>query len=409
MHKFLDMKKYLLSVVGAALLPLLSTIALAKEARETKEAPADAVYGVVEVGASGVKGMVVQILPATADTENPPSKMLKQYEPLDKNAFTSEAATRVADAITKLHKDMQDEFKVPTNHFYLVGSSGLPPAVQSAISGKTFMEGAAIEYIDATKEANLVFRGIVPPARLQQVVVLDIGSGNSKGCYIEKMQPEPTFATFSVPWGTKTFAQEVNKSRKDASQFMIAADPLRTELILPKVQSATRDFPGMQNLRRVYLVGGTPWVLASLMHPESIVSDPKGPEISWVKISLDDINKYYTLATTDPNALLKPNLSGVRKESLQKTEEELTRLRNVFNQDQIMSGALILKTFADEMHFDRKDAIFFSKRALYAWPQGYILEKLASEKKDAAKVESAKPDEKADASKGDSKPAEPKK
>jgi hypothetical protein len=41
-----------------------------------------------------------------------------------------------------------------------------------------------------------------------------------------------------------------------------------------------------------------------------------------------------------------------------------------------MAGALILKTFMDEMHFDEKDAIFFRRDALYAWPRGYILEKI---------------------------------
>jgi hypothetical protein len=358
---------------GALLLLLLGGAGVAKELGED-------VYAVVEIGASGVKGMVVQNLPANADPENPPTKMLKQYEPLDKNAFTAEAASRVAAAVAQLHQQMQEEFKVPENHFYLVGSSGIPPEVKSALAGKTFIEGATIEYIDAAKEATLVFRGIVPARRLSQVVVLDIGSGNTKGAYVEKVKPELTFTTYAIPWGTKTFAQEINARRKDAAQFMIIADPLRTELVLPAVRSAVRDFPGMQNLRRVYLAGGIPWALATLLHPDEIGSDKKGRESSWVKLSVADIANFYAKATTDPALLLQPDLSGVGKENRPKAEEEVGRVGKVFNQDQLAAGALILKTCAEEMHFERKEAIYFARRALYAWPQGYVLEKLAAER-----------------------------
>lgn len=369
------MKAHLFFAVAALLWPFVSTSPAAARTSDGGD-----VYAVVEIGASGVKGMVVQTVPENGDPENPPVKMLKQYEPLDKNAFTAEAASRVGTAVSEMHKQMLDEFKVPKSHFYLVGSSGIPAEVKSALAGKTFLEGAAIEYIDAEKEAALVFRGIVSPRRLGQVVTLDIGSGNSKGAYVEKSKPEVKFTTYSIPWGTKTYAQEINKGRKDGSQFMVVADPLRKELILPAVQSAVRDFPGMQNLRRVYLAGGTPWAMATLIHPEEIGADRKGRESSWVKISVEDITKYYTKATTDPAALLQPDLSGVSKENRQKAEDEVARVGKVFNHDQLTAGAQILKTFADEMHFDKKDAIYFARRALYAWPQGYILEKLAAGK-----------------------------
>ncbi|MEP6668299.1 MAG: hypothetical protein ABJF10_04055 [Chthoniobacter sp.] len=365
------MKTHAFFAVVALFWSLVSNTTMAKDS-------GGEVYAVVEIGASGVKGMVVQTLAENADPENPPVKMLKQYEPLDKNAFTAEAASRVGEAVAQMHKQMQDEFKVPVNHFYLVGSSGIPAEVKSAIAGKTFLEGATIEYIDAVKEATLVFRGIVPARRMSQVVLLDIGSGNSKGAYVEKTKPALTFTTYSIPWGTKTYAQEINKGRKDGSQFMVVADPLRKELILPAVQSAVRDFPGMQNLRRVYLAGGIPWAMATLLHPEEIGPDKKGRENSWVKLSVDDIAKFYNKATTDVASLLQPDLAGVSKENRQKAEEEVARVGKVFNHDQLTAGAQILKTFADEMHFDKKDALFFSRRALYAWPQGYILEKLSA-------------------------------
>jgi hypothetical protein len=66
----------------------------------------------------------------------------------------------------------------------------------------------------------------------------------------------------------------------------------------------------------------------------------------------------------------------VPKSNVAKANEELTKIVKVFSEDQLMAGAFILKTFMDEMRFDQKDAIFFRRDALYAWPRGYILEKI---------------------------------
>jgi hypothetical protein len=68
----------------------------------------------------------------------------------------------------------------------------------------------------------------------------------------------------------------------------------------------------------------------------------------------------------------------VPKNDVAKANEELTKIVKVFSEDQLMAGAFILKTFVDEMHFDEKDAIFFRRDALYAWPRGYILEKISA-------------------------------
>jgi hypothetical protein len=331
------------------------------------------IYAVVEVGSSGIKGQVLQMI--AEDPESPPFKLLKLFEPVNENAFTWEAAAsgKISAAVAQLHKEIQEQFQLPANHFFIVGSSGIPADVRQILSDKILEEvEEKIEYATPEKESDLLFRGIVPFHRLTQVVVLDIGSGDSRGAYVDKLRPDLSFTNFEIPWGTKTCAGEINKLRRDGD-FRVAADAFRLDILVPAVKGQIQRAPGMQTSRRVYLVGGIAWAMATLLHPY----DQEG---SWVKFYPGDINTFCEKATTSPNLLLHPDLTNpppvVPKNNVAKANEELTKIVKVFSDDQLMAGALILKTFMDEMHFDEKDAIFFRRDALYAWPRGYILEKI---------------------------------
>lgn len=335
-------------------------------------------YAVIEIGASGIKGVVMETVPPNVDPESPPVKAVKQFEPLNKNAYSADSSKtgQVGEAVAQLHKQMRDELHVPDNHVYLVGSSGLPPEVREAVGNTTFDEGS-IEFITAEKESSLEFLGIVPARRFSQVVVLDIGSGNSKGGYQKKGKPAPEYATFAVPWGCKTYAAAVNKERKEAS-FLATANSLREKLLLTPLREEIAKCPGMRERKRLYLAGGIMWAMATLLHPDQIGPDAKGYEASFIKLSTQDIAGFCGMMMVNPNSLLNPDLGAVRPENRQKAAEETARVAKVFNPDQLAAGAMILKCFMDQMNYDKKEAIFFSRRALYAWPQGYLLEKLAA-------------------------------
>jgi hypothetical protein len=336
------------------------------------------IYAVVEVGSSGIKGQVVQIV--RQDPESPPIKLLKPIDPLDANAFSFDASAsgKISAAVAGIKNQIQEQFKLPDDHFFVVGSSGIPVDVRGNLSSKIYEEtGKNIEYATPEMESDLLFRGIVPTHRLSQAIVLDIGSGNSRGAYVSKIQPNVTFSHFGVPWGTKTCASEINKIRRDGD-FLVAADAFCVDTLIPAVENQLKQSPGMQTLRRIYLTGGIAWAMATLTHPYV----REGP---WVRIAPAEITAFYEKATTDPGHLLHPDLTSppvdVPKSSISKANEEVSKISKVFGEDQITAGAFLLKTFADEMHFDQKDAIFFRKDALYAWPQGYILQKISAKGK----------------------------
>jgi hypothetical protein len=339
------------------------------------------VYGVIEVGASGIKGVTVQT--TSPDPESPPVKLLKAYAPLDKNAFNwdADASGRVAEAVEQMHQEMTTDTNLPPDHLCVVGSSGLPNDVRKNLAESIYNKTRAkMEFVTAEQEISLEFAGIVPPHRLNQVVLIDIGSGNTKGAYNGHSGGSDALKTFQLPWGTKTWAHEINATRRDGD-FGLAADMLGQNKLTPAIRQFAQENPDLSKRRRVYLAGGITWAMCRLLHPYD--------QGSWVSVNDSDIDSFYQRAKNDPDTLLDPDLDQVPKglagEQLEKAKEkaksEIEKVRDVFSKDQLLAGAQILKALKESLGFDRKDAVFFAgEKALYAWDFGYVLEKLSTVK-----------------------------
>src|SRR5260370_32131175 len=113
-----------------------------------KESVSD-IYAVVEVGSSGIKGQVLQMI--AEDPESPPFKLLKLFEPVNENAFTWEASAsgKISAAVAQLHKQIQQQFQLPANHFFIVGSSRTPTDVRQILS-----DGIRDEFGETLQDAS---------------------------------------------------------------------------------------------------------------------------------------------------------------------------------------------------------------------------------------------------------------
>jgi hypothetical protein len=378
------MRPYILklAVLSAA---TIATTLLAQSPAEPPT-PGAEYYGVIELGSKGIKPIVVQPGGKDSKGEQLLAKFVKKYDPVNKNPYDGEMAKNVASEVVRIRELMKTEYNVPQERVFIVESSGIPEKVKTTLLNN-LPDGTPIDFMDVARECRLVFRGIVPPRRmgLNQVVVLDIGSGNSKGAYLTRNIAPLEFETFSVPLGTALLAKKVNEKRKPDEAFLPMAMAAVAEQVLPSLQNQARTKPGMQNCSRVYLAGGLPYVMTTLLHPDRIgvkdKEDRTGKKDSdWTELSPEDISSFYTRATTNPTELLHQDLNtvkGITAENRPKADKEIANASKIFNQDEITAGAILLKTFMEEMHVDGNKKIFFSRAALYAWPQGYVTEKLA--------------------------------
>ena len=91
-------------------------------------------------------------------------------------------------------------FRCRTTILALWGSSGLPHDVRQALSDSIIQNlHQRMDYISAKQESDMEFQNIVPAEDYKRVVLLDIGSGNSKGSYADVRDDGTRLISFSIP------------------------------------------------------------------------------------------------------------------------------------------------------------------------------------------------------------------
>lgn len=290
---------------------VLATLALSMGAVHAQQSD---LYGIIEIGSSGIKPLVIQALPVNETTEPPPAgteiepyQVREKMPTIEDNAMNEDAAAKTTTDVLATFAAMRTQYSVPASQIYVVGSSGLAAqpsktVVETKVNAGLPAEAPRMEFITAEEEAALAFRGVMdrlPPfwraKRYPQVLFLDIGSGNMRGAYVTRTSPF-TIGTFEIPWGTKTFGKKVDAVRGE-KPFVTAAEELRKTEVVQALRSASQRFPGLQNLNRVYLAGGASYAMTTLLHPDRQTGD-------FVPLNQGDIELFHKKATTKISSLM---------------------------------------------------------------------------------------------------------
>ena len=336
-------------------------------------------FGMIEIGAKGVKGIVVDMkyTKQEAGCEKDEDtfadcvrrSVKKQFDPKNVNPLDKVAIPDTALAAKGIEDEMTGTFRVDPRHIYLVGSSSIGMVkhrdqLQEALEDKLNKRGE-MAFVTPEQEGEMGFRGVlnlIPEKwrekRRSQAIVIDIGSGDTKGGYMEISPDSPSsFIPVSVPWGTKKFTEEVDKQRGETN-FAETAAKLRAKLIRPAVQEVVSAKQGMSNKPRVYLIGGIAWAATTLIKPKDQSAFPR--------IQAHHFDNLYDRVIL-PNALY----TQCDENPLREENPNIKKVCNTFTMDNIIAGLEILKTFSQEMEFAKK-TVFFIRDSLYAWPLGYI-------------------------------------
>lgn len=338
-------------------------------------------YGVIEVGSTGIKTEVIQELPSPNEDD---LKFVSREDSETKDTTPSDpqAKGESVNAVKAQIQEIQEKFQIPCEQIVIYGSSGLAQenhkdALATAIRQET---GRDFKFISVEDESILAFDGIVPPHRRSEVVSIDIGSGNTKGAYLESVQQAggDKYTTFGIPFGTKSFTKEIDK-RPAGADFVKAAQEQKNKLIIPEIRSLTGRKPGLQNLPRVYLSGGISWALFTLVRPcqpEQTIETKEERFARYGRLRAEDINTFYNNAIGDQKTLFQPNLSKCTPEQRKVAEADIARVQKVFKKDNLIAGAEILRALSSELNLPQKERIFFAREAIHALPIGYLKQQL---------------------------------
>ncbi len=323
-------------------------------------------FGTIEIGASGIKGIVWHITAqevrdvfrVAPDAQAARYRifahaMVKHYKDyntdMQNERKAADAAQRVAIFIARMKAD-----RVPEADIFIVASSGvagLPDMarIQSEVTRRT---GRTPDVITADRECQYTFDWIVPTNEIYNSAAIDVGSGNTKACYVERDDDygSRSRALELLPYGTKTFAKKVLAKQRPNEDFAHASARIVRPLVDPLIAEAVDGDPGLRTRHRVYLSGGGAWVTAMLVHPDR--KDAEYVPLSAPK-DFADLRKSAAAGTADLESLGDP-----------------------FTADQLVAGLDVLAAISRDLNLQRREVIF-PAAARDAWMSNYLMLKLA--------------------------------
>lgn len=329
-------------------------------------------FGIIEIGGSGVKASVVEIVSAPGEG-GPELRSVRDYAVANVNPITPEQQGAVADAVDGFVSDMASRHGLAPLKIYVVGASGLVGAphaaslretVNLAIAGRA----GAMTYVSANDQARLGFEGVVNCERLAHrrldALFIDIGSAEITGASVTDAGGErcgdETIGVFSVGFGVKS-------ARADTAQPIAEALAAADEAMLEKP--------------RVYLGGGIVWALATFVQPES--------GARFVALSASDIEALRNQLAADPLCITDPamaqradpqcrfldvNFSSVAdvERRVQASADHREIVAGIFSLDQLRSGADILHALSQRLDLQHH-RVYFARGAVRAWALGFLL------------------------------------
>ncbi len=346
-------------------------------------APSTGVHGGIEIGAKGVKITAVEVIPdeqlgydlkvLLASSNN-----TTLVAGLGKTGrFDPEALKDTQQAVKKFFNQLRTEFKIPVERIYIVGSSGLVSAIDknkeqvrqnrddlsAAIQEAT---GKTMDFVDVDREVELSILGSVPRKHLDEALLMDVGSGNTKGGFRD---PAGTFVTFGIPYGTVTYTDLVKKRAADSGKpFAETSVLLGEEAISEPLQAQLERKPGLRQRQRVYLSGGMVWAAATCTRP----ADRR----TFTELTPADFDTFAQLPLADPDATRAAVLAKVANDDPKlkaAVASEMTKVQDTFTPDNLRAGAVILQESAKVFRFGERK-VYFARFGYVGWLLAYISE-----------------------------------
>lgn len=344
------------------------------------------VYAGIEIGAKGIKLSVIEV--KMTNGENDYSLKLDTSINTDAAALSYQSEKETFDAITILYGIIKERYDIPAARIHIVISSGLKQELDkynkveyfaTIVRPKELDPKIKIHYITVDEEAQLSFKGIVPQMNRLTANQLDVGSGNTKGGYLDAGR---TFVPVTFPVGTKSF-QRLVEARTGTSaaiaDYQKAAEKLLIDSLGRLVVYQFREKADFKSRDVVYLSGGIVWAIASLMHPEKIRQNH-------VELSRQDITEFRRLVYSNYQELINPDLRGkMNEEDASASLANIKRVVGTYDQKALLAGSMWLDELVQHLNSSNPNKkLIFPRYAYVGWISGYIIDKISKQYTDIA-------------------------
>jgi Ppx/GppA phosphatase family len=323
--------------------------------------------GGIEIGSKGVKMTVLEI---GDDPAAPPKEIGTAIADTTiasgvakTGKYAPAAIEETAAAAAGFAKTMTGKLGVAPGNILVIGSSGLPAAsnrqdLVDAVKKATGLP--AMEFISVEREIDLTIAGLVPKAEWATAALIDIGSGNTKGGLFG---PDGRATHISVPLGSVTFADRVSKDA-GGKPFAEAAEALRPSLLEAPLAEQVKAHPELASRKVVFLAGGAPYAMTTLMHPEAILQER-------VTITAAEIADYLKRLRA-AQGLPTPDFAAIADTAVRAAaEKEYRNVGNKFKRENLIAGAELMGALVSTMGLEDKTLVF-DRNSATAWLRAFL-------------------------------------
>jgi hypothetical protein len=357
-------------ILFGLLLCALSAVTPGQTRAASQSVPAVELFGGIELSDEGIKAIALQVSQGD-DIKTVYKEMTRlSLGRISGGDFPPQASVDAAKAVLSAQIRLRQQYRVPVDHIYLIGSSGLkedhPKDLAAIIRNTTGLE---LEFLDPVDEVQMSIAGTIPRIikngatsidNRNTSVLLHIGGASTQGGY-EMLKysasdsPSFDFIAMSIPQGVVSYTNEISRSvgANNATLFPFIRE-VKSSGAMSFRQALRKEMeakPGMMHRKRVYLTGNLAWAMATLMFPAD--------RSNFVSITYDSIVQFADRMGRSPKEVVSQDLSFIRDRKMrQEVQQEIEEIKATFLPQQLIAGAEMLKATAEELRWQDKKITF---------------------------------------------------
>jgi tetratricopeptide (TPR) repeat protein len=325
-----------------------------------------AVYGGVEIGSKGVKAQAYRIGLKGDEFYDLQEVFRESINTTiiagvkETGAFSKDGIEETAQAVKTLIEKLKEK-GVPGDNIFVVASSAISSVKNRDELAKRVEEltGYKLEFLTVKDEVLFGIAGAVPPKYFYNSVFVDVGSGNTKIGYLEKVGGSINVRSFEIPYGTVSLTERASKGKDFRTELV----EVLSKEVEPVLKREAQKNPAYLNRQNVFLVGGIVWAITTLQKPGQV-------EEAYVKLSSSDIRNFTLAVRQNPDRVLNPDLSKLKPELRDKAKKQIEKVKDVFSMDNLYAGGTLLDSIGKTLNFEKRSLIF----PRYGnWLVGYVV------------------------------------
>lgn len=328
----------------------------------TSNAIAQNQYAGIEIGGKGLKTFIIDARSIEKGIWVIDKYWFENINILSGIVTTGSLSTTDIETTSKqvltAYNQLINQYKIDKEKIYIVISSGVSVAKNTNQFAKKIQEEVCIQphIITSDIESKLLFKGCIPPKYYKESMIMDIGSGNTKGGFIETESGKSTFYDFNMDLGTMSFS---NLIYKKYTTFKIPDFINLVKEYEPKLNADVKEMYENHAItsgkKKIYASGGSVWAFFTIFNNDDSRNN-------LIEFKLEDVYKYDDVLRNDFDTY----------KALALKNPEIARVFKTFTHENLIaSNAILIATLSNIKKIESKK-LYFAKQPEISWVVSFI-------------------------------------